>query len=96
MDNVRIGVIGLGHLGSLHAKVYKEIPACSLVGICDINQGRATEVSANLGVASFTDYRKLFGKVDAVSITVPTKSHFEVASECLKQKTHVLVEKPFT
>jgi predicted dehydrogenase len=95
MDNVKVGVIGVGHLGSLHAKIYKQIPTCSLVGVCDINEARAAQVAAELGVPAHTDFREFFGKVNAVSIAVPTKDHFEVASGFLEQKIHVLVEKPF-
>jgi predicted dehydrogenase len=96
MDKIKIAVIGTGHLGSIHAKIYKEIPGCSLIGVCDIDEARLAEISAKLGVPGFTDYRQLFGKAQAVSIAVPTKDHFNVTSDFLKQKIHVLVEKPFT
>jgi predicted dehydrogenase len=93
---VKVAVIGAGHLGSVHAKIYKDITYCSLVGICDINKPRLDEVSKNLGVAGYLDYRKLFDKVDAVSIAAPTSLHYKIASEFLKHRIHALVEKPFT
>jgi len=96
MDKVRIGVVGVGHLGSIHAKIYKEMESCSLVAICDIDQARLDQVSAELKIPAFTDYRELFGKVDAASIATPTKLHYEIASDLLKHNIHVLVEKPFT
>ncbi|MFA5089976.1 MAG: Gfo/Idh/MocA family oxidoreductase [Candidatus Omnitrophota bacterium] len=96
MQKVRIGVIGIGHLGSIHAKIYKEIENCSLTAVCDIDQRRLAEVSGELGVIGLNDYRQLFGKVDAVSVAVPTKLHYEIAAACLKHKIHCLVEKPFT
>jgi len=96
MEKVRVGVIGVGHLGSIHAKIYQETKDCQLVAVCDSNETRLGEVSKALGVKGFADYRELFGKVDAVSVATPTKSHFEVAAEFLKQKIHTLVEKPFT
>jgi len=96
MDKVRVGVIGVGHLGSIHARIYKEIPNCALIGVCDIDKTRLNEISGKLGVPAYSDYRELFGKVDAVSVAVPTKFHHQVADEFLKNKIHALVEKPFT
>jgi predicted dehydrogenase len=96
MDKVKVAVIGVGHLGSIHAKIYKEIPNCDLIGVCDTNQERLNQVCANLGLTGYTDYKELFGKVDAVSIAVPTVSHHKVAAEFLSSGVHTLVEKPFT
>ncbi|TBR16629.1 Gfo/Idh/MocA family oxidoreductase [bacterium] len=93
---IRVAVIGVGHLGSIHAKIYKELPNCSLVGVCDTNKERLGQIASNLGVAGYTDYNELFGKVDAISIATTTKFHYQVASDCLKNHTHILVEKPFT
>jgi predicted dehydrogenase len=72
------------------------MPHCSLVGICDINPERSAKVSQELNIPGYTDYREILDKVDAVSIVVPTKLHYEVASECLNRNIHTLVEKPFT
>jgi len=96
MEKLNIGVIGTGHLGSIHAKLYKEIENCSLVAICDTDQLKLSQASQSLGVPGLSDYRKLFGKVDALSIAVPTKLHYQVARDCLEHKIHLLVEKPFT
>jgi len=96
MDKIRIGVVGVGHLGSIHARIYKELETCSLVGVCDIDNSRLAEISRNLNVPGFTDYKELLGKVDAVSIATPTKLHYQVASDFLKHNVHTLVEKPFT
>jgi len=96
MDKLKVGVIGVGHLGSIHAKLYKESPSCRLVGVCDTNQESLNQVCSNLEIAGYTDYRELFNKVDAVSIAVPTSLHHKVATEFLKAGLHTLVEKPFT
>jgi predicted dehydrogenase len=96
MNKIKIAVIGTGHLGSIHAKIYKELTNCTLVGICDINPEQSAKVSQELNVPGYTDYRELLGKVDAVSIVVPTKLHYEVATEFLHHNVHALVEKPFT
>ena len=86
----------MGHLGSIHARIYKEIPNCSLVGVCDTDKARLEETAKILDVPGYRDYREIFGKADAVSIATPTKLHYAVASECLKHNLHTLVEKPFT
>ena len=96
MNPIRVGVIGVGHLGSIHAKIYKESPNCQLVGVCDSNPGALNQTSANLGVNGYNDYHELFGKVDAVSIAVPTLLHHKITAEFLKAGIHALVEKPFT
>lgn len=96
MDKVRVAVVGTGHLGSIHARIYKNLPNCTLAGVCDINTSHLDKIRAELNAPGFSDYRELFGKVDAVSIAVPTKLHYAIAAEFLKQKIHTLVEKPFT
>ena len=96
MNKIKVGVIGTGHLGSIHARVYKELPGCSLEAICDTDKKILDSVSKELGVLGCSDYRQLYGKVDAVSIATPTKAHFKVAADFLNNKIHALVEKPFT
>lgn len=98
---IRIAVIGAGHLGSLHAKIYSTISTkkkynISLVGICDVSPEIAQEVAKRYNTEAFTDHRSLLDKVDAVSIVVPTVLHYEVAKDFLKAGIHVLIEKPIT
>ncbi|MCX5706784.1 MAG: Gfo/Idh/MocA family oxidoreductase [Candidatus Omnitrophica bacterium] len=96
MDKLKVGVIGVGHLGSIHAKIYKDLPNCSLIGVCDIDRSRLETVSKELDVPGYPDFRQLLDKVEAVSVTTPTKLHYQVASCFLEHKIHSLVEKPFT
>jgi predicted dehydrogenase len=96
MPKIKVAVIGAGYLGSLHAQIYKTIETCALEAVCDVNEARLKEVSETMGVTGHGDFRRLWGKVDAVSIAVPTKLHFAVARECLRHGIHTLVEKPFT
>jgi predicted dehydrogenase len=93
---LRTAVIGVGYLGRFHAQKYRELPGSELVAVVDSVAEAAQKVGAELGVPSFSDYRELLGKVDAVSIVVPTPLHFAVAEACLAQGIHVLVEKPIT
>lgn len=96
MQKIKVAVIGVGHLGSIHAKIYKELANCELTAVCDIDENRLKEISAGLAVRGYADYRELFGKVEAVSIATPTKTHYQIAADFLQQKIHCLVEKPFT
>lgn len=96
MDKPRIGVVGVGHLGNIHAKILKGTHNCLLAGICDTDKARLNEVSRELGVAGVNDYAELYGKIDAVIIAVPTKLHYQLARNFLEHKVHTFVEKPFT
>ncbi len=99
MSKLKIAVIGAGHLGSLHTKIYASLQKRSniiLAGVCDVKKKRAKEVAKKYHTDHYTDYRNLIGKVDAVSIVVPTSLHYEVARDFLKAGVHVLVEKPMT
>ncbi|MBV8537152.1 MAG: Gfo/Idh/MocA family oxidoreductase [Alphaproteobacteria bacterium] len=95
-DRIRTAVIGLGHFGRFHADKYARLAQSQLVGVVDADAARAAESARKLKCEPFTDYRALFGKVDAVSVVVPTQMHHEVALACLKAGIHVLVEKPIT
>ncbi len=93
---ITIGVIGTGHLGTIHTKLLQQIPSCTLVGIYDKNPEQAAAVSKTLGVPAFDDIHKLLDVVDAVSIVTVTSAHHEIAKICLERNKHVLVEKPIT
>ncbi len=95
-DCLRVGVIGVGYLGRFHAHKYAVQPRVTLVGVVDIDPARAAQVAAECQTAAFADYRDLFGRVDCVSIAVPTQLHGIVAREFLTRGVDVLVEKPLT
>lgn len=96
MEPIKVGVIGVGSLGQHHARVYAELPGSRLVGVVDVDKERAESVAARHGCQAMTDYRKLVGEVDAVSVVTPTLLHHEIARTCLTAGLHVLVEKPLT
>ncbi len=96
MDKIRVGVVGVGALGQHHARAYASLSQVELVGIVDSLPGRAAEIGAPLGAGIFTDYRDLFGKVDAVSIATPTTTHAAIGEDFLDEGVHVLVEKPIS
>ena len=91
---MKVAVIGVGHLGRHHARVYAEMPDIELAGVVDILPDRANEVAQAHHTHALTDYRELFGKVDAVSLAVPTTDHARVGAELLANGIDVLVEKP--
>lgn len=97
MSKLRFAVIGTGHLGSFHARVYstiKDKTGIDFVGVCDINEKVAREAARKYNTRHFTDYHALIDKVDAVSIVVPTFLHHKIARDFLKSGKHVLIEKP--
>lgn len=88
----KIAVIGVGHLGKQHARLYAELG--HLAGVVDILEPRAQEVAGQYNTSSYADYRELFGKVDAVSIAVPTVNHAEIGIDFMEHGIDVLIEKP--
>jgi len=96
MEKVKIAVIGVGHLGTFHAKTYSRLDNVKLIGVCDCNLAKAIEIGKKYHTASYSDYEDLFDKVDAVSIAVPTSLHYNIAKDFLKHGIHVLIEKPIT
>ncbi len=95
-EKLKTAVIGCGHFGRFHAEKYARLPASQLVAVVDANPTQAAAVAKAVRAEALSDHRQLFGRVDAVSIAVPTVAHFEVARDCLEAGLHVLVEKPFT
>jgi predicted dehydrogenase len=91
---MRVAAIGVGHLGKHHARIYSELEGVELTGVVDIQAERAKEIAAQYRTTAFTDYRELFGKVDAVSLAVPTVDHARIGVDLLAHGIDVLVEKP--
>jgi len=92
--SVRIAVVGVGYLGRHHARILASLPGAELVAVVDTNGARAREVAAANGTRALTEYRELLGKVDAVTVAVPTELHREIALPFVSAGVHVLVEKP--
>ena len=89
---LRIGIIGVGKWGLNHLRVISKAP-CRLVGIAD-NDGRKKSAAEDYGIHFKRDFRELLPLVDAVIVATPASTHFEIASICLREKKHLLVEKP--
>lgn len=93
-DKVRIAVIGVGHLGQHHARVFSEMADVDLVGVVDTNAGRAREIAARVGTKAYSNYEQLLGKVNAFSLAVPTEMHGTMGARILESGHHVFIEKP--
>lgn len=96
MTKLNTAVIGVGYLGKFHAQKYASLDDSKLIAVCDTNKTIAKEIADEHGVDVYDDYHQLVGKVDAVSIVVPTQKHYEVAKFFLENNIHVLLEKPIT
>jgi len=93
-DKIRAAVIGVGHMGQYHVGVYSELNDIDLVGVADISKKRSTDVAQKYNTKAYIDYEDLFGKVDLVTISVPTSLHYQVAKPFIERGIHVLLEKP--
>ncbi len=93
---VRVGVVGLGQWGQHHVRVYHHLLGVTLAGVVDTSADEVNALAKRYQTVGYRDYRMLFGKVDAVSLAVPTALHYEIAREFLQRGIHVLVEKPIT
>ncbi|MGD0591297.1 MAG: Gfo/Idh/MocA family oxidoreductase [Bacteroidota bacterium] len=96
MNPLRVGVIGVGHLGALHTKMYAQIPTAHLVGVFDIDSTQAEKIAVEFGIKTFAQLDDLLANVEAVSIATVTQSHYDVAMRVIKRGVHLLVEKPIT
>ena len=96
MKRLRVAVVGVGYLGRFHAQKYAALPAADLVAVCDLRETVGRDVAEELDTAFCGDYRKLPGKVDAVTVAASTAAHFELTRFFLEHGVHVFVEKPMT
>jgi predicted dehydrogenase len=91
---IRIGVVGIGHLGNYHLQKYSKLESCEIMAVSDTEREKAEKAGGLYSCAAFSDHRDLLGKVDAVSIAVPTGEHYRVARDFLAAGIDVLIEKP--
>ncbi len=96
MNTLSVGVIGAGHLGSLHAKMLAEIPDVRLAGVMDTDPARAASAARRCNTTALRSLEELLARVDAVTIATPTSTHHDVAMRALAAGKHVFIEKPIT
>ncbi|MBI2653370.1 Gfo/Idh/MocA family oxidoreductase [Candidatus Woesearchaeota archaeon] len=96
MNKLNVAVIGVGSMGKNHARVYSEMENVNLVAIADTDKAIGKNIADKYGTNHYTDYKDMLKKeeIDAVSVSVPTKLHKDVAIDAIRKKINVLVEKP--
>jgi predicted dehydrogenase len=96
MKKLRVGVVGVGHIGSNHARIYAEVPAANFTAIYDVDRPRANLIAKKYGGVATRSLHEFTQLVDAASVATPTNAHFEIARELLRRGKHLLIEKPIT
>jgi predicted dehydrogenase len=97
MKKLRVGVVGVGHIGSKHARIYSEIaPTADFTAIYDVDPGRANSIARKYGAMTTKSLDEFAERIDAASVATPTSSHYEIARQLLKRGKHLLVEKPIS
>lgn len=100
MTEIKVGIIGCGHLGKLHIKNIKEIESenenIRLIGLFDTNKSESDNLAIKYKVKSFTTLSELLESINTVFIVTPTTSHFDIAKECIQKNIHTFIEKPVT
>lgn len=96
MSKLRVGVVGVGHIGKNHARLYADQSAAQFTALYDIDRAKAEQMAREYGVVAAASLEELAEQVDAASIATPTNTHFEVARPLLERGKHLLIEKPIT
>jgi predicted dehydrogenase len=94
MKKLRVGVVGVGHIGKNHARLYAELPGAQLAAIYDTDQTKAGRLAEEFGTVAAPSLEEFSQEVEAASIATPTNTHFDVAHALLTQGKHLLIEKP--
>ena len=94
MDRIRTAVIGAGKMGTIHARVYDQLPQSNFVAVVDIDAGKAERLAKKYDCLAFTGCADVLGKVDAVTIATPTIHHLELAKLFIENNVPVMIEKP--
>src|SRR5690242_21738098 len=88
---LRVGVVGVGHIGSNHARLYAEIPSAEFTAVYDVEPFRTRTIATKFGAAPAKSLDDFIAMVDAASVATPTNTHYEVARALLARDKHVLI-----
>ncbi len=94
--SLKVCVIGIGHMGRIHAGKLKEMEDVTLCALIDADNGCLEEASKKHCAPGFSDYREILSNTDAALIATPTRTHYAIAKDCLQSGIHVFMEKPIT
>lgn len=93
-EPIRVAVIGVGHMGRHHARIYSELEECDLVAVVDRDSERANQIAEKFGCRALTEPDSILDLVCAVSVAVPTVSHLQAARPFIERGIAALIEKP--
>jgi len=96
MDKVKVGIIGVGYLGTQHARILSYLEEAELKGVADIDFNKAMQIGNRHGVHYYENYEDMLDEIDAGIVATPTSEHFSISMRLLKEGKSVLVEKPIT
>src|SRR6059058_3600105 len=96
MKNLRVGVVGVGHIGSNHARLYAESPSAEFTAVYDVDPITNRTIATKFHATPARSLDDFIAMVDAASVATPTNTHYEVARALLAKGKHVLIEKPIT
>jgi predicted dehydrogenase len=96
MDKVKVGIIGVGYLGTQHARILSYLEEAELKGVADIDFKKAMQIGNRHGVQYYENFEEMLDEIDAGIVATPTSEHFSVSMELLNKGKSVLVEKPIT
>ncbi len=93
-EKLKAGVVGVGHMGRHHVRIYSELPDVELIGVVDKDKTRAEEYGKKYNCFATDNLEEIIDKIDIASVAVPTVSHLEVVERLIKNHKHILIEKP--
>ena len=96
MDKVRIGIIGVGYLGTQHARILSYLEGAELKGVADIDLKKSMIIGNRHGVSYYQNFVDMLDEIDAAIVAAPTSEHYSITEKLLKEGKAVLVEKPMT
>ncbi len=96
MSNIRVGIVGVGYLGTQHARILSYLEEADLKAVADIDFQKALQIGNRHGVSYFENYEEMIDDIDAAVVAADTVAHYDVTERLLREGKHVLVEKPIT
>ena len=96
MSSIRVGIVGVGYLGTQHARILSYLEEADLQAVADIDFQKALQIGNRHGVRYFENYEDMIDEIDAAVVATDTSAHFKVSENLLRHGKHVLVEKPIT
>ena len=96
MNKLRVGVVGVGHIGSNHARIYAEISSTEFTAVYDVDLARANSIAKKFGATVAQSLDQFLEMIDAASVATPTNTHYEIGKKLLERGKHLLIEKPIT